>query len=188
MIEAAIELIAGASPEELTLREVARRVGVNHRAAYRHFADKLSLLAAVAQQGYADLVAALRVSLEGLERATPADRVEALGLAYVAFAIDRPSHYRIMFGRRLNEDGRFPQMEELIQQAFDCIAHELAAGQQKKAFAAWPLREAVFSFWSMCHGFSNLVLTRRLRVKRTRLHEYTQRILAPFLKGLRQGP
>ena len=48
LVTAAVELVEGSSPEELTLREVSRRVGVNHRAAYRHFEDKTALLAAVA--------------------------------------------------------------------------------------------------------------------------------------------
>jgi len=52
LVDAARTLIAASGPEGFTLREVERQVGVNHRAAYRHFEDKRALLAAVAQQGY----------------------------------------------------------------------------------------------------------------------------------------
>jgi AcrR family transcriptional regulator len=189
LVQAALELVSGQSPETLTLREVTRRVGVNHRAAYRHFKDRLSLFAAVAEQGYVDLLATLRASLAPTPRAPPESRVRALGLAYVAFAVDRPSHYRIMFGRRLNEDGRFPQLEALSQEAFALISGEVAAGQLHGAFGDWPLREAVFSFWALTHGFCDLMLTRRIRVKRTLLDEYANRIVAPFVEGLKaKGP
>ena len=188
MIAAAIELVDGSGPEELTLREVARRVGVNHRAAYRHFDDKLALFAGVAEQGYRALIDTLKQAVDALPRSQPRARVEAIGVAYVAFAIDHPSHYRIMFGRRLNEDGRFPQLEELIAEAFALISGELGSGQVQGVFGPWALREAVFSFWSMTHGFSNLVLSKRLRVKRVLLGDYGQQILAPFLAGLCTKP
>ena len=53
--EAATRLLAARGSEGLTLREAARAVGVHHAAAYRHFADKRTLLAAVAEEGYAAL-------------------------------------------------------------------------------------------------------------------------------------
>ncbi len=184
LVAAAADLVAGASPEELTLREVARRVGVNHRAAYRHFADKTALLAAVAELGYRDLVAALEAALAPLSRATAERRLKALALAYVAFAVDHPAHYRIMFGRRLNEDGRFPELEAHAARAYALVLGEIHRGQVAGRFAAVPVREAAFSFWSLAHGFSSLTLARRIKVKRSLLESYAAQILAPLLAGL----
>lgn len=188
LVMAALELIQGVSPESLTLREVARRVGVNHRAVYRHFEDRMALFAAVAQQGYVDLLEGLRESLVGLPRTRPIARMEAMGVAYVSFAIDHPAHYRLMFGRRLNEDGKYPQLEELSQEAFALISGELSAGQLQGHFGDWPPREAVFSFWSLTHGYVSLVLSRLIHVKRPLLDGYSKRILAPFIEGLRAKP
>jgi AcrR family transcriptional regulator len=130
LVKAAVELVEGSSPEELTLREVSRRVGVNHRAAYRHFKDKTALLAAVAEDGYRELLAAMEGSLTALpSKAKSADRLMALAVAYVTFAIDQPARYRIMFGRRLNEDGRFNELEDLVARAYGLLAGELRAGQ-----------------------------------------------------------
>src|SRR3990167_1426942 len=138
LLAAAIEVISGDNPEQLTIREVSRRVGVNHRAVYRHFADLSSLLAAVAEQGYRQLLIALTEALEPLKRALPEKRMEALACAYVAFAIDHSAHYRIMFGRRLNEDGRFPVLEELVVQAFELIDTEVLAGIESGRFVSRP--------------------------------------------------
>lgn len=187
LVTAALELITHGSSEQITLREVSRRVGVNHRAVYRHFSDLTALLAAVAEQGYRELLACIEATLAPLKRATPERRVEALALGYIAFAVDHPAHYRIMFGRRLNEDGRFPVLEELAAEAYSRLADEIHAGQASGRFAPFKLREAVFTFWSLTHGFVSLMLVGRLRVKRTLLEPYSREILAPFLAGLRRA-
>lgn len=183
LVAAALEVIA--KEEQLTLREVSRRVGVNHRAIYRHFADLTSLLAAVAEQGYRQLLIVLQEALDSAQRAAPEKRMEALACAYVAFAIDHSAHYRIMFGRRLNEDGRFPILEELVVQAFELIDAEVLAGIESGRFVARPRRELVFAFWSLAHGFASLALVRRIKVKRALVDPYVKQIVAPFIAGLR---
>lgn len=183
LVSAALEVIS--KEEQLTLREVSRRVGVNHRAVYRHFADLTSLLAAVAEQGYRQLLIALQEALDSAKRAAPEKRMEALACAYVAFAIDHSAHYRIMFGRRLNEDGRFPILEELVALAFELIDAEVLAGIESGRFVARPRRELVFAFWSLAHGFASLTLVRRIKVKRVLVDPYVKQIVAPFIAGLR---
>jgi AcrR family transcriptional regulator len=186
LLAAALELVDSQGPDVLTMREVCRRVGVNHRAAYRHFADKTSLLAAVAEQGYLDLLATIEAALLAAGKVKPERRLECIGLAYVAFALDHPAHYGLMFGRRLNEDSRFPELEAIAARAYGLLAGELRAGQVAGAFGAWPLREAVFSLWSLTHGFASLTLARRIKVKRPLLEAYSAQILAPFIAGLKR--
>src|SRR5262249_49550866 len=100
LIKVALELIAESGAESFTLREAARRLGVNHRAVYRLFEDKRSLLAAVAEQGFARLT-----EQGGKERARwpedqVIDRLLGMGVAYVRFAIAHPGHFLVMFGPR----------------------------------------------------------------------------------------
>ena len=185
LVAAAIEVISTENPEQLTIREVSRRVGVNHRAVYRHFADLTALLAAVAEQGYRQMIVALEEALAPLKRALPEKRMEALATAYVEFAVDHSAHYRIMFGRRLNEDGRFPVLEGLVVKAFELIDAELLAGIESGRFVARPRRELVFAFWSLAHGFASLALVRRIKVKRALVEPYLRQIVAPFIAGLR---
>lgn len=186
LVTAAVELVEGSSPEELTLREVSRRVGVNHRAAYRHFADKTALLAAVAEDGYRDLLTVLEKTLAAIPKATASDRLMALAVAYVSFAIDQPARYRIMFGRRLNEDGRFNELEALVSRAYGLLAGELSAGQIGREFTEQPVREFVFGFWSLTHGFASLAIVRRLKVKRSLLDGWARLVFAPYIAGLRR--
>jgi AcrR family transcriptional regulator len=104
--DAATRLLAERGSDGLTLREAARLVGVNHAAAYRHFADKRALLAAVAEDGYAKLAR----EMHGADTRSPdpAERLRRIGTAYVSFARADPALFALMTGPRLNEDGRYP--------------------------------------------------------------------------------
>ncbi|MBL8910287.1 MAG: TetR/AcrR family transcriptional regulator [Archangium sp.] len=189
LVRAAIDLISSENSEQITLREVSRRVGVNHRAVYRHFSDLTSLLAAVAEQGYGELLATLQHALATLPagKGVPklaARRMEALAIAYVGFAFDRPAHYRIMFGRRMNEDGRFPALEGAALKAYELLQSELDAGVATGEFKDRPRRELVFGFWSLTHGFASLALVRRIKLKRTFVEPYVRQIVGPFIAGL----
>lgn len=184
LVRAAIEIITHENSEQITLREVSRRVGVNHRAVYRHFSDLTALLAAVAEQGYVELLEALQTTLESLPACKAARRMEAIAAAYVAFAIDHPAHYRIMFGRRLNEDGRFPKLEGAALKAYELLQAELDAGVASGEFKDRPRRELVFGFWSLCHGFASLALVRRIKLKRALVESYVRQIAGPFIAGL----
>lgn len=186
LVDAAVELAQEATPEEVTLREVARRVGVNHRAAYRHFEDKAALLAAVAEEGYRTLLARLEEVLA--EEPGTLERLNQLAVAYTAFALDNPARYRIMFGRRLNEDGRFPVLEELVERAYELLKAEFVRGQQEGLVAPGSSRELVFAFWSFLHGFSSLAIVRRLKVKRALLPGYTQALFSALREGFRARP
>jgi AcrR family transcriptional regulator len=190
LVTAALDLIAKRGPEALTLREVAAAVGVTHGAAYRHFADKEALLAGVAEEGYRGLAQKL-ASAANAAVADPPARVRALGAAYVEFAMARPAHYRVMWGPRVNEDGRFPSLEAAISEAFALVIAEFERGQAAGAFRADPPRDLAISFWVAAHGYVELVLRRRLKVKSEAVAvAYFEKLLAPFLDGLtvRQAP
>src|SRR5919106_3089193 len=96
LLEATLRTIQRDGVEAVTLRGVGRDVGVSRTALYRHFADKSALLRAVAREGFRMLRLALVDAWErgGKGRAG----FEAMGRAYVGFAVANPSHYRVMFG------------------------------------------------------------------------------------------
>jgi AcrR family transcriptional regulator len=117
----------------LSVREAARRAGVSHNAPYRHFADREALLAALVVEDFEQLSAALE-NRAGRE----------LGEAYVAFALQHPQRFRMMFsGPRANA--------ELQARFADSFAH-LGADAAAAGAAAW----------SLVHGLAMLILEGRL--------------------------
>lgn len=186
MLQKALELVDELGPEGVSLREVARRVGVNHRAAYRHFEDKRALTAAIAEQGYLALASALERSFAQSARRSARARVVALMDAYIAFALESPARYRIAFGRRVNDDGRYPMLEPIVERAFEVLLQALAALRRKRATAA-QVRNLGFSLWSLGHGYLQLVWLKRIRVRPELVIAYYRTLAAPLLDGWSQA-
>ncbi len=82
--------------EALTLRACAREAGVSHAAPQHHFRNLGELIAAIAASGFDDFVTALDASAAGAGNADA--KLQAMGIAYVGFALAHPALYRIMFG------------------------------------------------------------------------------------------
>src|ERR1700757_5272250 len=88
LVDAGIALAREGGPHRVILREAARAAGVSHSAAYRHFADRDALLAEVSRFARHELVAEMR---RRVKRARdPRKRLEAVGIAYVDFALAQP--------------------------------------------------------------------------------------------------
>src|SRR5690625_1859557 len=98
LCDAAEQLLAEGGTANLSLRAAARLSGVSQAAPYAHFKDKQALLAAVGTRGFNRLADYLsRAEHAG----APSDRTRLLGRAYVAFALDHPMLFRLMFGPEL---------------------------------------------------------------------------------------
>ncbi len=97
IIEAASELLAESGDvETMSLRAVARRVGIATTSIYLHFADIDALILAVKVKRFGELTAMLDETRAGAGQ-DPAQHVRAIGHAYVAFGLAHPGNYRVMF-------------------------------------------------------------------------------------------
>lgn len=101
LVEAGAELARTAGPEGVVLREVARRTGVSHNAAYRHFADREELLAEIASVAAEQLERSMQARLDEVRETDPARRararLRATGRAYVEFAVAEPGLFAVAF-------------------------------------------------------------------------------------------
>jgi len=96
LLQRAAEVIAGDGIEKLSLRALARDLGVSHSAPARHFKDKAALLSALAEESYTRVVTELDAAMEAAG-SDPMARYNAIGKALVAFALERPAYFRAMF-------------------------------------------------------------------------------------------
>lgn len=95
IVEAAERLLTTQPVESLSLRAVAREVGVTAPALYLHFADRRELVWAVLVHQFGALTAATSAATAG--STDPVDRLRRWCLAYCRFGSERQGHYRVMF-------------------------------------------------------------------------------------------
>jgi AcrR family transcriptional regulator len=165
MMGAAIDLIAQRGVEGFSLREAAAAVGVSPSAAYRHFADKGALLAAVAREGFAELAAAMERRMALARARSRNSRKQAIAvlqanaLAYVTFAVAQPAKFRLMFGPfgagskqhvvGTADSGKNPY--QLLSEGLD--------GLQKAGVMLSSARQgADLTAWSAVHGLAEILI------------------------------
>jgi AcrR family transcriptional regulator len=88
------------SEEALTLRAVAREVGIAAPSIYRHFSDKSELVRAVLAREYEQLARHMSEAEAAIDPPEPLAGLRAQLHAYCRFAMENPGHYRLMFGIR----------------------------------------------------------------------------------------
>lgn len=100
LIAAATAIVEEAGVEALSVREVARRVGVSPGAPFRHFASREALLVAVAEQALERLTKAVEAGQLQTDE-DPLEQIRLIGLAYIAWAAENPTHFAIISQRHL---------------------------------------------------------------------------------------
>lgn len=112
---AAERLFAQKGPEAVTMRQLAAELGVSPMTPYRYFEDKEEILAAVRASGFTRFAQALEAARDS-ER-TAAARAEAVGRAYIAFALENPHAYKLMFDMNRPDFGNYPELTEAGERA-----------------------------------------------------------------------
>src|SRR5690242_7679386 len=102
LLDETLSTIRQEGVEAVTLREIGTRVGVSRTALYRHFADKRALLSAVATEGFRTLREQLTTAWDSGTGGMAS--FEAMGMAYVQFAVANPTHFRVMFSRYIDRE------------------------------------------------------------------------------------
>jgi AcrR family transcriptional regulator len=95
LLDGAGALLDGGGPDAVTLREVGARAGVSRSAPYRHFADKESLLTAVAAEAWNDI--GDRLETLAASKAAPEETLRDALLSLITVARSRPHLYQLMF-------------------------------------------------------------------------------------------
>lgn len=101
LVEEALRLAEEGGPEMVTVREVARRVGVSSGAPFRHFPDRTTLLTAVAEEAMRRFRQEILGALEAASGKGPLDRLRAIGSAYLRWAVRHPTYFEVLSSRRL---------------------------------------------------------------------------------------
>lgn len=179
LIAAALKRLETQSADTFSLRELARDVGVNHRAVYRHFPDKLGLLARLAEEGYRRMKRCIEQELANGTRGE--ETLVAAALGCYRFARENPHLKSLMAGPRLNEQGAFPALEALITETLAPFVRGFSELGTPLHLAR--LRGMLFLFALL--GITDQILHRRLRVARDEAPAFVTDVSRMLIKGFR---
>ncbi|HEY1703870.1 MAG TPA: TetR/AcrR family transcriptional regulator [Trebonia sp.] len=140
------------SDEKLTMRAVAKEVGVAAPSIYLHFSDKAELVWAALSGKYEQLAEQMHVADRAVAEEGPRVRLRAQVQAYLRFAADNPGHYRLMYEIRQPsaEPARIGlHPANLVSREF---RGALATCADDGYPLALPLRQAAHTLWTGLHG------------------------------------
>jgi AcrR family transcriptional regulator len=168
VVAAARRVVLREGFEALTMRRVARLTGVSAAALYLYFPDRLSLMAAVADELFQGLLAAFREALTGAENdPDPRARLHAVMTAYLDWGLSHPDEYRVIFmtpitgvaGHRPGEPG-VPAAPS-GQATFQALQAEVARLIDLGVFRPAEAQVVAEAIWAAGHGLVSLLITKR---------------------------
>jgi AcrR family transcriptional regulator len=146
---AAERLFAEQGPDAVTMRQLAAELGVSPMTPYRYFQDKDDILAAVRTNGFTQFALALEKARSGADGAHAIG--EAVGEAYVRFALEHPHSYKLMFDMNQPNVEKYPELIAAGQRAratmTDHVKDSIAAG----LYAGDP-EQIGLMMWAAVHG------------------------------------
>ena len=153
-IVAAQEVIAERGIENLSLRDVARKLGVSHQAPYKHYPSRDHLLAEVMRRCFQRFAAHLDARPRFDD---PEQDLESLGMQYLGYAHQHPLEYRLMFSTTWPESAQPLGLLSDATHAFDVLR-----GVLRRMHGDSPeMREAVeldaLYIWSTVHGVAGVM-------------------------------
>jgi AcrR family transcriptional regulator len=159
LIDTAVEQARAGGAAAVVLRDAARRTGVSHNAAYRHFADRDELVAEVAERGMRALEDAMRARMadvpeEGDPGVRALLRLRETGRAYVQFALAEPGLFTTACAAKGTPEREGP---------YGILAESLDGLVDTGVLPAERRPGAELACWAAVHGFALLVLEGPLR-------------------------
>ncbi len=156
LLEEALNCVRQHGAENLSLRSLAKTIGVSQAAPYRHFADKNALLTALANEGFNCLASKMKQAMGDIN-ADPVGALRRGGKAYLAFAELQPETYRLMYSAPKPESTE-KEVQFCHLEAFKLLEQTVDAGLKSGLFKQQNKGSIVLASWSLVHGFAQLII------------------------------
>ena len=161
LVSQAVKLIHARGDVNLSLRELAKEIGVSHVAVYRHFADKAALLNAVAVHGFDRLAQTLKEAGAGWDH-EPDHQLSRPCAAYVQMAVRDPGHFAAMFAQPHPQSGQAPEVQAMAEIAYQVLAQTVARRLVRSRLPATHVHTEALRCWALVHGLACLQMSGNL--------------------------
>jgi AcrR family transcriptional regulator len=162
LLEAACIHLREENIDALSLRALARDIGVSQTAPYRHFDSRNALFAAIATWGFQILTEELESSLARVTGSAVESMTE-MGLGYLRFSQQHSEKYQLLFDSSLVEFDEYPALQMASADCFDLMLTVISQGKSEGVFQSRPDEELAARIWSGLHGMASLLQISRQR-------------------------
>jgi AcrR family transcriptional regulator len=177
-------LASNASPDAVSIRAVAEKVGCTPPAIYLHFFDKQEMLFDVCARQFTKLNATIDAAVDLVPVTDPLGRLEAGLRAYIQFGLDHPEHYRILFmgqsvltAEQLDELRRngVTGLDRFLERCRQCVKAGVVEGDDVKMMA--------YGLWASAHGMISLLIAKP-HVDWPAANKLTDHMVTTAIRGL----
>lgn len=160
ILKTAMNLFLDEGFDKITIRHIAEKIEYSPATIYLYFKNKDEILSTLCSEGFKELYAKQKMSLKITD---PLKRLRTQGQIYVAFALENPQYYDLMFMMKAKQtyemkelDSGMSSFEFLKKNVKDCIDSGI--------FPEYNVELAAFSLWSLVHGISSLIIRGRSKM------------------------
>ncbi|CAH0355027.1 TetR/AcrR family transcriptional regulator [Aquabacterium sp. CECT 9606] len=185
---AAQEVIAEKGVENLSLRDVARKLGVSHQAPYKHYPSRDHLLAEVMGRCLQRFAAHLDARGQFED---PKEDLAALGRQYLSYARDHVLEYRLMFDTPWPQSAEHPDLIRDAVHAYDILRNALRRLHGESAAMQDRVDLDALYIWSTVHGMAGVMngnCIHRLNLKPQVLEQAVEHMIKMVELGLLAKP
>lgn len=173
LLAAAIKIVDQRGADGLTIRLVAQQAGVSHNAPYHHFRDKGAILEAATVSCINALVEVM-CDKQKKTQGGSVDKIIAMGVEFVRFAIEHPAEFRLMYRPELRKsrdgccgDAPSSPVEGASASGRNLLLQIIRGGQDAGEIVPGDPDMLVLTWWCLVNGYANKVLN--LQHKRSRI-------------------
>ncbi len=160
ILKAAMQLYVKGGYENVTMRRIAAKIEYSPGTIYLYFQNKKDIMLQLCYQGFERLLA----HQDKLEKiADPLERLSAGGRYYLAFALENPELYELMFATKEIFKKSGPDEESVPLRAFRKFAENVEACLDAGIFSAGEVETTAIALWATLHGLASLLIKGRLR-------------------------
>lgn len=159
LLEAACDHLRVDGADTLSLRALARTIGVSQTAPYRHFDSRNALFAAIAVWGFQILGREMSDNLKETEGSV-IDHMVEMGLIYLAFSENHFEKYRLFFDSSMVDYEEYEELQLAGERCFEILLSVIRRGQEEGIFRQQPEEQLAGIVWSGLHGIASLLQTK----------------------------